>query len=643
MFRYFIYITLLTSFLLAQNIDALLEEYELNTKKSLKTVDEKLGHVTIYSQEELKRMQYTTLADLLKEFPINNFNNNKFGISNLSLSGSKTDVSGFFRFFINDHEVSSTYTQSASLSWINLPLDFIDYIEVYRGNSSFALGSDAGIFFIRIYTKNPMKENGSQIVGTIASHGTNSQSITHADIFQNGWSYLSYFNNTKEHDKKTYKNNTLENDTQRRYFYLNIQKENTNINFGYTDVEKDNYIGLSVDANPDSGNIESKDYFFDFSHYFLDDKSLKVKFAYDFNEVNYEEKDSSGLEVLPVIVLPGNPYATLPKEYYQNIELKKYSGLLSKTFSTQKNNFVIGTTFQNKKYITKQNTIVNFMTGVSSETGAFTPFNEETINSIFIQDDYKFNDKFLLIGNGKLDKYNRNGGLDNFTTKHYRVGAIYTPFERFGIKSFYTKTSLAPTFYNIDYADITDNNSYHMKNQEYKYYTIEGVYADEKSRLSVIYNNVKIENFIYYSPVGFTNIDDHTIKTQNWIFDYTYELSSKHKLQLNYYTTSLSETLNNSNKGGYIKFTGEYDKFDYFTSLIYKNGYQYTTVNVPNSYNLNLGATYHLSKNLFISLKGENLLNKSTKSLYKEGLFTGTAFALEDYQREVTLSMKWVF
>jgi len=36
---------------------------------------------------------------------------------------------------------------------------------------------------------------------------------------------------------------------------------------------------------------------------------------------------------------------------------------------------------------------------------------------------------------------------------------------------------LAPTFYNIDYADITDSNSYHMKNQDYKYYDIQGVYA----------------------------------------------------------------------------------------------------------------------------------------------------------------------
>ncbi len=641
MYKYFIIILLFVNIIYAETIDTLLKEYEINTDKSLKTVDEKLGHVTIYSQKDLKLMQYSTISDILKEFPISNSNKNKLGISNLSLSGTKTNVSGFFRFFINDHEVSSTYTQS-SMSWLNLPVDLVDHIEVYRGNSSFALGSDTGVFFIRIYTKEPLRENGSTITANIASHGSNSQSVMHADSLGDGWSYLAYFNMTKEKDNTTYKNEKLENDLQKRYFYFNVKKQNSHINFGYTDVKRDNYMGYSIDANPDSGEIKAKDYFFDYIQYFLKDKSLKIKLAYDFNQLQYSEKDSNGIEILPVIDIT-NPLNTSPREYYQDIEFKKYSGLLSKTFSSQNNNFVIGTTFQNKQYITKQNSIVNNL-GIQSDVRNPNPFDEESIISLYIQDDYKFNDNFLFITNGKWDKFYRNGGLDDMNSEHYRIGTVYTPFENFGLKGFYTKSSLSPTFYNIDFADISDSNSRNMKSQIYKYYSIEGVYANEKSRFSILYTDVNVENFIYYTPVGFQNIDDHIIKTENWVFDYTYTLSEKHKLQLNYYRTKLSENLTNSNKGGYLKFMGEVGKFDYFTSLIYKNGYQYKTVVVDDSYNLNLGVTYHFSKNLSSSLKGENLLNKSTQSLYKDGLFdTGTNFALDDYQKEITLSMKWVF
>jgi iron complex outermembrane receptor protein len=156
-----------------------------------------------------------------------------------------------------------------------------------------------------------------------------------------------------------------------------------------------------------------------------------------------------------------------------------------------------------------------------------------------------------------------------------------------------------------------------------------------------LYSDVKIKDFLYYTPVGFISID-HTVKSSGYIFDYTYEFSPDDKIQLNYFTTELSETLNNSNKGGYIKYTGRYDSFEYFSSLIYRNGYKYLNVKVDNSFNFNLGATYNITKNSSISLKAENLFDNSTKSLHKEGLM-GNDFALEDYQREVTLTMKWVF
>ena len=117
--------------LFSSNLDYLLEEYDSTSEKSLQTVDEKLGHVYIYSQKDIKLMQYNKLNDILKELPLLNLNKNRYGLSSLSLSGTNTTVSGFFRVFINDHEVSSLYNQSAAVSWGDLPLDFIDYVEIY--------------------------------------------------------------------------------------------------------------------------------------------------------------------------------------------------------------------------------------------------------------------------------------------------------------------------------------------------------------------------------------------------------------------------------------------------------------------------------------------------------------------------------
>lgn len=186
---------LLSTYLFSDTLDNLLNEYDNNSKKSLNTVDEKSGHVFIYSQKDIQRMQYNKLNDVLKELPLLNLNKNRFGVDSLAVSGSKTGVSGFYRVFINDHGISSSYTQNASNSWGNFPLDAINHIEIYYGESSFVSGNEAGIYFIRLYTKDPIKENGSEVNFTVSSKGSTSQSVSDSRLFENGWSYLIYLNN----------------------------------------------------------------------------------------------------------------------------------------------------------------------------------------------------------------------------------------------------------------------------------------------------------------------------------------------------------------------------------------------------------------------------------------------------------------
>jgi iron complex outermembrane receptor protein len=88
---------------------------------------------------------------------------------------------------------------------------------------------------------------------------------------------------------------------------------------------------------------------------------------------------------------------------------------------------------------------------------------------------------------------------------------------------------------------------------------------------------------------------------------------------------------------------GKRGKIDYFTSLIFRNSFSYYNVHVKDSFDLSLGATYNFSKDLSLSIKGENLLEKSTSSIYTVG-FPGTPFALENKtERSVSLWLRWMF
>jgi len=629
-------IALSVGLLLADTLDSLLQEYKTTSDNSLQTVNEKIGHVVIYSQKEIRLMQYTKLNDILKELPLLNVNTNQFGLTNYSLIGSKTTTSGFFRFFINDHEISSGYDQSTSLSWSDLPLDFVDHVEIYYGESSFSFGNETGIYFVRIYTKSALKENGSELNGLITTKGSHSESFTNSSSLENGWSYLMFLNHEQIKYTTLYDSHKLNTNGDKKYLYADVSNETTKINMGYTDVSKNNYAGLALDATPDSGKNLSKDFFINYTHYFLDDKSLKANLSVDVNDRSYDEANAQGIGLIPVLNF-SNLGATIPKNFNEDLRFVKTNAYLSKSFDVEDNSFIAALNVKNKTYDVQNRETTNFM-NQTRNVGNYNAFDEETTSSVLFQDNYKLNDTLILVANAKLDSYDRNAYLQDSTETLLRVGAIYTPTENWGFKSFYTQTALPPSFYNVDYADRTKPN---LKSQQYYIYTFEAVYTEGDSKFGINYNHVDMDNFLYLTPVGFINID-RTITTNGLIFDYEYSFSDRDKIKLNYYTSNLSETVNNSTKGGFIKFMGGYQKFDYFTSVIYRNGYEYLNLDIPNSFDMSLGATYHVTKDLSYSIKASNILDKSTKSLYLEN-FGKTNFALDDNDRSVTLSFRWVF
>ena len=311
-------IALSVGLLLADTLDSLLQEYKTTSDNSLQTVNEKIGHVVIYSQKEIRLMQYTKLNDILKELPLLNVNTNQFGLTNYSLIGSKTTTSGFFRFFINDHEISSGYDQSTSLSWSDLPLDFVDHVEIYYGESSFSFGNETGIYFVRIYTKSALKENGSELNGLITTKGSHSESFTNSSSLENGWSYLMFLNHEQIKYTTLYDGHKLNTNGDKKHLYADVSNETTKINMGYMDVSKNNYAGLALDATPDSGQNLSKDFFINYTHYFLDDKSLKANLSVDVNDRSYDEANAQGIGLIPVLNF-SNLGATIPKNFNEDL------------------------------------------------------------------------------------------------------------------------------------------------------------------------------------------------------------------------------------------------------------------------------------------------------------------------------------
>jgi iron complex outermembrane receptor protein len=636
----FLSLLLLNSLVFAESLDNLLEEYKISSDLSNKTIDEKIGHLTVYTQQQLQQMQYKKLSDVLKELTILNQNNNVYGVKNLGISGFNSPISTSIRIFINDHEVSSVHTLSPFLVWDSLPLDFINHIEIYTGDSSFSLGNEPGTTFIRVYTKSPSKENGNQLTLSSSTNNERYFGASHSEVLENRWSFLVYAGNQTVDDSKQSINGTLHNDSTRKYLYSTIQKDNAKIDLAYAELYKDNYIGLSRDSIPDNGNIESKDYFISYSNTYLRDDSLKTVFSIDINERNYLEKNAQGIILLPVIDQSSitNMFNTIPTYYDEKLRFEKYDTYISKSFSQKTNEVILASSVKHKKYILDDRTTISNTQTLEDEK--FSEFDTETLYSFMIEDKYKINEYLHLIGDAKFDKYQRNADLDDSIEHLYKLGLIFVPNDNLGFKLFASQSYMSPTFYYVDMASPSVDN---LESQKINYYSLENAYTYNSNKFDLVFTNIQVDDMIYLSSNGFKN-SDKEVEGNSVMFKYTYDFDLKNQFMFNVYTLNSNQVESNSSSGGTVKYMGSYDQFDYFTSLLYKEGYTFSNFEVKDGFDVNAGTTYNYNKNISFSLKGENLLNKSIKSLYADKTTSPfTYFSLRDDERAFLLSMKWLF
>jgi len=146
---------------------------------------------------------------------------------------------------------------------------------------------------------------------------------------------------------------------------------------------------------------KDQDAYISFKDYF--DKSLKIHFALDMeHKDNY--KDSFDF---PFYIPSALNQGETPIFYNLNANIYKYSGDILKTFTTDKNKLIIGSGFQ----------LLNF------DIDNLSYYNNILINSlnkpthrnyytIYIEDQFNINDRNLLLGDLKFDRYLTTGILE---------------------------------------------------------------------------------------------------------------------------------------------------------------------------------------------------------------------------------------
>ncbi|NPA65322.1 MAG: TonB-dependent receptor plug domain-containing protein, partial [Epsilonproteobacteria bacterium] len=341
--KHFIFILPFISFLLyaEENLSELLEIYQKKSDLSNITKKESAGFLDLYTRDDLEKMQAHNLIDVLKTLSslyITRGQNNTYHF--YKPSSSKMPLPSI-RLYINDHDMSSTTFGSAFLIWGEMPISYIDHIEVYKSVSSIEFGNETATLLIRLYTKDASRENGGKFQTLIDNYGSYDTSFYYAQTFENDFSYFAYIqkdniNREVYHNYYNNKEYDFNSDKKGYNFYANLSYKNWRVELGNYKKRNDSFIGIGIHKTPDGGELKARQSYIHVTKKF--DNGIKLQIAFDdmvYRRTYFDEND--------IAIYNGYMDSiNYVQDYYIKFHDQIFSTIIEKIYKTENNKILLG-------------------------------------------------------------------------------------------------------------------------------------------------------------------------------------------------------------------------------------------------------------------------------------------------------------
>jgi len=578
----------------SNGLDSLLNNLEKESDLSKQTRKESLGHYIIFTREELDIMNVNRLSDILKYIPLSTSHKSRFGTTSISELGSSGAYPSSIKVFLNNKDLSSIYTGSPFLDYYNFPLTHIDHIEVYIAAAAVTIGNTPSSIIIKLYTKNPSREETSFINNGIGTTGFKNDFFTAKTVDENS-EYLFLLTNSHYN----YKNfNNLSSDANNQYLYANYKYKDSlfEISSNYTNL--DPFMSLSKNSHPDNANIKNFNYYLTYTYNKKDLYKIYTSFSHT-NRKYYETNLESG------IFTPLNENNVT--WYNENRNLEKFNVMVSKNFELKNDKLFTAISFQNlNNHINSLKYSTNG-SNVKQDGKDKLKIHNLHIYSAMLENKFNINDRNLIFASLKDDYYKSEANYKENNSYIARLGYI-SLINNFKIKTFLTKSYMPVNFMQQEFASKS------LKQPKGRVASAEIDYKNNNNFYSFLIGRAIMKNMITYTPYGAINIDK-TLYATFFNVGYTYNFSLFNKLVTNYSRTFTKQKISSPQKVSSMLFYN-YKNYDFFSGLVYYSGYESYNVKVKHSFNADIGVTYNMNKFITFSLKGKNIFNDSLKEVY---------------------------
>ena len=607
---------LLCSLLFAQNLDMLLKKYEQESELSKITKIDTAGYVYIYTRQMLSTMQAYTLADVLKSVPGLNYTITPNNLNLFTYPSSSYIPATSARLYINDHDVTSASFGSALLIWGEMPIEYIDHIEVYKGSASIEFGDETGIVIIKVYTKLAKREIGNKLRLRADSLGSKSIDAYSAHMTNDERSLFLYLHGADTKSKHYHiQESTISKDKNDFTFYANYSTKTLSIEASHYAINKDPFLGYGRSKRPLGGGLDAKH-----SYLNLNTKFLGADWNLAYDRLNYKRvyKDVQGVYTAQGYV----------QDYRLDFTDDIFTLAIKKRIKDTKNSLLIGGFYKFKQFKQKG----SFDTIHTNFSNSFHLF------SLYAEESYSFNKDLLAIFSLKGDFYFYDKDVKDHAKSTLRIGVIKN-IGTWQLKSFYTKTYFPLQFYALYSKDGMPLKT----NPNLKFPTLDNLTfeaAQKKSNYIIKYKlGIRsLKNTLLYSPQqGYYNNKDTFYCTLAEI-NFEYNIDAYNKLYVDIAKGMNSQENYSPDIQINLRLYNAWENLQLYNELLYKNDYTYYGTKVKQSFDYTLAMKYQVTKDLSIGIRGENLFNKGFRQAYRS---VDTAYPVTD--RRYIFNVEYTF
>ena len=593
---FFLLIIVFSVLLQAYDIDQMLDLYRKNSDLSKKTKNESLGHLTVYTRDDLERMQVHNLGELLNSLRSFRYNENMLGLPDVLHTDPSLYSSDTVKIFINNHEITSAYAGSGLFIYGNIDLGFVDHVEIYEGSTSTAVNSEPAIVTIKLYSKDPARESGGHLQAYGGSRGTNSENVSYAAASKDLKYYLYASRSDIRRTQYTNENHDISRDYKQKHTLMTLDYKNIKVGAEYIDHKADPFLSLSMFATPKDGDMSYKLKRVSSTMSFLDDDSLKLSLSFirinEYLNLNMDgtrwTKDRTKL-FLPQDSLVSNSVDDV------------YSVKLTKKILYKSNTFLLGVDYMKKSL----HDVTIHDNGVLDTEPTFV---DNSIVGLYVQDDFAIAENQIITASLKRNHYysKTNRAERNFNTFQTRLGYIATS-KKSTFKAFASSMEIPTEQYALAFFKTN-------KIELLRLVDISAEYARHinATRLGFCLEYMQNQNSkILIEKEDIAEYYDNYSASVKYDYDFNPFNSLKSMLFYNRYHDIVTLT-HRSVTGGFARLLNTYKKFDIYNELDYCKEY----ASQINGYMYNAGVRYRATNALIFSIKGVNILNSAATSRY---------------------------